>query len=896
MNKPSKKHKSSKLARLSVFLYKNVGMSALLWGILFLFGIFSYTTFMQREGFPQIDLPVSVVRGVYLADNKNQVDSQLTQPILQQITKLEQVKSTTATSTDTGMAIVVNYTDDVSAEDGSHAVEQKINSIKSSLPPSAQLNFQSVDAKRFNNQYDILLSVSSMGADTKELLESAQSAAKQIAERAPEATKVEAISPFEEAKNPITGEQTTRQVSFDRFGKKNGDEIKVNKSVAIGITINKDEDVIAFDSKLHDIIGELNNSDDFTNVDINMAAGFAPSIRQQLSSLQSNLVAGLAIVVAVCMIFIGLRAGLLAAAGLMITMSTSIGILYLMGISLNTVSLFALVLCLGLIVDDTVIIVEALDAQKTKQKSLKLAIASSVDKVALASAAGTFTTILGFAPLLFVSGVLGEFIRLLPITIIVLLFVSLVVALLFIPFFSRFLFSRSSNKKPRGSLFSLARNFETWLGSFLSGFITSANTKKKKFRVSAIAISISLIFILPSVPLFKKLKFDIFPSSRDSNAVQVELSFAPETDLATAQNLTDSANQQIKSIVGNHLQKISYLGNANSRLAAANITLSPYQERDVTAASIASDLQTNLKVKDARVVASQIDVGPRKEQFPFKVQIAADDPEQANEVAQKLVSFLKNKEITRSGKTTYINEVQYVGEKVAITRVNNKRIVEVAANFDANDTSALTQSAKQLVEDKFMSNPDNLAGLNKDAMSFDFGFESENQESFKSVIIALPLLVLAMFVLLAVQFKSLLQPLLILIAVPFSFFGVALALLLTDNSLSFFVMVAFFALIGISVNNSILLTDYANQARREGLSPRHAVAQAIQQRTRPLLVTSITSILALLPLALSDPFWESLAVTLIGGLTASTLLVLISFPYYYLVFEALRSRIGKKVY
>jgi multidrug efflux pump subunit AcrB len=104
-------------------------------------------------------------------------------------------------------------------------------------------------------------------------------------------------------------------------------------------------------------------------------------------------------------------------------------------------------------------------------------------------------------------------------------------------------------------------------------------------------------------------------------------------------------------------------------------------------------------------------------------------------------------------------------------------------------------------------------------------------------------------------------------------------------------MVAFFALIGISVNNSILLTDYANQGRRAGLSPRSAMAVAVRERMRPLLTTSATSILALLPLALTDPFWESLAVTLIGGLAASTILVIVSFPYYYLALEAVRSRV-----
>jgi multidrug efflux pump subunit AcrB len=109
-------------------------------------------------------------------------------------------------------------------------------------------------------------------------------------------------------------------------------------------------------------------------------------------------------------------------------------------------------------------------------------------------------------------------------------------------------------------------------------------------------------------------------------------------------------------------------------------------------------------------------------------------------------------------------------------------------------------------------------------------------------------------------------------------------------------MVGFFALIGISVNNTILLTDFANQRRKLGDSPREAIASALSARVRPLLTTSITAVVALIPLALTNPFWESLSVTLIFGLLSSTFLVLVAFPYYYLIFESVRSRLIIKVY
>ena len=93
------------------------------------------------------------------------------------------------------------------------------------------------------------------------------------------------------------------------------------------------------------------------------------------------------------------------------------------------------------------------------------------------------------------------------------------------------------------------------------------------------------------------------------------------------------------------------------------------------------------------------------------------------------------------------------------------------------------------------------------------------------------------------------------------------------------------------MNNTILLTDYANQARAEGKSPTEAIAVAVRERLRPLLTTSLTSVLALLPLALNDPFWEGLAFALIFGLLSSTILVLLVFPYFYLIASSLGDRV-----
>ncbi len=293
--------------------------------------------------------------------------------------------------------------------------------------------------------------------------------------------------------------------------------------------------------------------------------------------------------------------------------------------------------------------------------------------------------------------------------------------------------------------------------------------------------------------------------------------------------------------------------------------------------------------EEAEVNISQLDAGPPVGEFG--VRIYSDELSKSLPVAQDIKVFLEGREISRSnGTKSKIESVRISGTE-SVFRYNGRRYMELGANFTDTDTSALVIATRKIVEKEFDDKRLERYGINSDSLEYDFGTESNNQKSFKSMQLAFPVLLFAMYIMLVWQFKSSLQPLLIFMAIPFSLFGVTAGLYYTNNPLSFFVMLGLFALVGISVNNTILLVDYANQARTTGLSRIESVGAAMLERFRPLITTSLTSVVALIPLALSDPFWESLAVTLIFGLLTSTLLVIVAFPYYYLFGELLRQYI-----
>ncbi len=539
--------------------------------------------------------------------------------------------------------------------------------------------------------------------------------------------------------------------------------------------------------------------------------------------------------------------------------------------------------------------VEALDAQRRRQKKASEAVKVAVGKVSRAMVAATLTAALSFAPLIFVGGILGEFIRAIPVTIISALFVSLLVALVFIPLFARFILL---NKQQMSS--AKVGNFTAGVEHYIAELIAkpmllTKNSKKKLAGVGIIAVLISFAFIGASGFLFQKVTFNIFPPSKDTNQLLLTMNFPPQTDIEKAEAAADKADKILTDHLGENFVKASYYGSGNINMAQLTVDLTDYKDRDVKAPELVDQLNGQFAgFEEAKVRVSPLDVGPPLSPFAARVD-SSKNRKAALKLREDIKTFLEQAELTRlDGSKAKIKTVT-AGNSDVYNREDNQEYVEVTADFVDDDISTLVTLAQEAVEKEFT--PERVAayGLEKDSLGFNFGQEEENQDSFKTLALAFPAILLVIYVLLAFQFRSLIQPLLIFMAIPFSLFGITLGLYLTDNAFSFFAMLGFFALIGLSIKNTILLTDYANQARRRGAHAVDAIHEALAERFRPLIATSLTAVFSLIPLAITSPFWEGLTVVLIFGLLSSTFLVVIVFPYYYLGGEYARS-LGRSVY
>ncbi|HTE21514.1 MAG TPA: efflux RND transporter permease subunit [Candidatus Limnocylindria bacterium] len=892
MIKPSRKgvaktqtEQLSFMQRFGLFFYDRHEVTYLYLLALVVLGALSYAVLMQRQGFPAVDVPVSVVNGTYFVNNRQKVDADITRPATQALSRLPEVESVTSQAGDTFFVIIVRYKEGTTSAAGNTLARATLEDGKL-LPPSVQAEYKPINATKFAEEYDLLVSV--YGTSKTSLRQLNDGAVRVAAELQKHhgISRATVLKQFESGVDPRTGKTATELRHFDRLGIRAGGSFSFHPSVSIGVISSSGADALKLSDDVHAAVEDIRDEPGNKDLGVLVTADFAEDIREQTSGLQRSLLEGLAVVLLICFLLISWRASVTAALAMFTVVLTTLAILYLTGNTLNTITLFALILSLGLIVDDTVIKVEAIDAAKSESRRKRHIVALAAKRVSLASVAGTATTMLAFAPMLFIGGTLGDFIRVLPVTVIISLAMSLLVSLVLVPLFASGIILRGHPKPGRNPITRL----ETFVSGGLAQLVlVGTRSRVKGALIGLTAFSIAGALIVASLPFFQKLQFDIFPATKDTNVLQAAISFPPNTSIGQAQTAVDGINARIAQTLGENLERVTYRNSGSPTEALATIDLISFKDRDQTSPHLAEELQEQLRDYDtARIKVSQVDVGPPKEDLPFRAQIHGEDEAKTTAFANDVVKFLSGRTVKRpNGAEARVTRVE-IANPTQVMRAHGERVVEVRAGFDADDTSALVGATQEEVEGAFPPGKVAAYGLPEDALGFDFGAETQNQESFSSLLIAFPILLCVMYLLMAFQFKSFLQPLLIFMAIPFSFFGVAVGLYLTDNPLSFFVMVGFFALIGIAVNNTILLTDYANQARKEGRGRRDAIAYAVRARFRPLITTSLTSVVALVPLALSDPFWEALSVTLICGLLSSTFLVVVAFPYIYLGGEVLR--------
>ncbi len=859
------------LTRLAVAAARHWKVTVVFWLVVLAGGIYAFVDGLDREGFPAVSTPIVLVSAPYFANDAELADSEVAAPLAQAISDVDGVVGVTSTARPNFVNLVVELESDFSSIQGVEALEGIDVGV---VPPEVEVDYAELDAAAFLNSYDLLVAVvGPSGAEAAELDTQADLVADYL--RAdPNVVVADAFNQMSESPDIATGEQVTRQTRFSRVYQQGDSEFL--PSVVIGLDrAPNGQDTIGFSDNVTAALIDAPLADGY---EVRVTADFAIDIRRQLSSLSSNLLSGLLAVVVVSVLLISWRTAAVTAMFMVTVMASSLLLLWLLGQSLNVITMFALILTLGLLVDDAIVIAESIDANRSEGISPTDVVRIAIDRVGSASLSGTLTTVLVFAPLLLVSGILGEFIRILPITVIVTLLASFVLSIVLIAGLARlFLLKGSPITTP-------IIRFEQLVADKLSSGVSLVERNRAAgigLGVGAVALSVVVVFA--AFQIAGTLSFNIFPPSKDSDALLVDADFAPDTSIEQAQAYADQIDVALTDVLGDNMTSAAYYSGRTSG-AFVQADLVSFNDRDTTASEFATEIEQQLAdTPGLRVSVGQLDQGPPAEDYPFAVQIDADvDPAAAQALAVEMAQTLEGSTVTLdNGEDVHILET-IISTDGVVARVDGERYVEVRARYDSEDTSAVVLATEDDVEAQWPPEVLTDRGLAPDALGFDFGFESDNQDDFASTGVAFQFALVGILLLVVIQFRSLLQALLIMLAIPFGLFGVFAALKWSDNPISFFVIVGLTGLIGVVVNNTILLTDAANQALRGGMTTPSAMAWAVRRRFRPLVATTLTTVVGLAPLALSDPFWEPMAYTIMFGLMSSTVLVLISFPFYYL--------------
>lgn len=707
------------------------------------------------------------------------------------------------------------------------------------------------------------------------------------------------------------------------------------------------------------------------NAHIEIVASDADLIRTDLHNLLLNGIETIVVIIILLLIFLGWREALLASIAVPLTFLMTFIVLGQLAYTINFLTLFSLILSLGILVDGAIVVTEGMHGYLARGKSPKDSAIATIREFQTPLIAGTLTTIFVFLPMMLTSGIIGKFIKSIPVTVSIVLVSSIIVALGVITTLgSRFLHTESAvnnnNKKKKGVGKIIAGAYILYsrmLGNFL------ANTKKR----SLLFLSITILFLLSmSLPILGILPVNMFsPTDVDTFSIDIEKPIG--TTLAD----TDKFAKKIEKVLIKDKRIESFttkVGSASSAgrtsIANNNINLGSFtvnlsSDRKKTSMQIIDEYENKFKsISGGIIKISQQSSGP-EQGAPVNIKIHGDDLDKLESFANKIKELLKeipgtrNVEISaKEGSGDFILTIDRAKSKfygvstaeiasllrnaitgnTATVLKDDSEDIDVVVKYDMDPSSdgfsrlnaidldsitSLTVSTNKgkipltsfLSTDIGLSRPvinhedgDRFVEISSFVQNgyhaqqivsafqekekslqlpvdytLSYGGETESiNKSFTDMFKAMFLGIFMIAGLLVWQFRSYRQPLFVLSSIPLSLIGVFPGLVLVGQSISFPSFIGIVALAGIVVNNSIILIDRINENRISSrMSIDEAIAEAASSRLQPILLTTITTVLGILPLALTNPSWGPLGYSIVFGLIFSTVLTLFMVPLLY---------------
>ena len=555
-------------------------------------------------------------------------------------------------------------------------------------------------------------------------------------------------------------------------------------------------------------------------------------------------------------------------------------------ITLNIMTLSGLTVAIGRVVDDSIVVLENSYRHIQNGDDLNEAIIAGTNEVATAIFSATVTTMVVFLPLGLVGGLIGSFFLPFGLTVTYALIASFIVSITAVPAMMSLLISKDNIPEEKET------KLQRWYTPMLEW---SLSHRAAVMAISTVVFFSSLYLLaqLPKsfIPGFGEPTISVIIKMPNGTKMVETNAYAEELEAILAD--IDGV-ETVQTEIGSGGGMEALLGSTTVSQNAGNIAITVENQDDLDALTKEVREEAIAIFGEDQVVVSS---GTESAGMTgFGVIITSDSLDELIEIAPDVKEVLATIDNDGDGQPDIANVSSTVdalldgGGSDAIMRIDGRPAISFGGELETADTLGVTGAAKQAVLDM-----DNLPPT----VIVTEGFDSQMQvEGFQSMIQAIGISIILVYLIMALSFRSLLLPFTILFSLPFALVGAAVALYITDSNLGISAMIGFMMLVGVVVTNGIVLMELAKQLREKGASTYDALVGAGRTRLRPILMTALTAILALVPLAASQDAGAVIAAELgkavMGGLIVGTALTLVIVPVMYSLLDQLGSKFRKK--
>ncbi|WP_417204237.1 efflux RND transporter permease subunit [Acetoanaerobium sticklandii] len=767
------------------------------------------------------------------------------------------------------------------------------------------------------------------------------------------------------------------EVYFNTGDKESAYVYNGSDGIALMITKKSDANTIDVIDNLKENITDLEKKYPFINFEI--AQDDSIFTNQMINNMTISVLTALLFTMLIIVLFIkNINQSLVISASMPLVFMSTLGLMKLSGMKLDMVTLSALILSIGFVVDGAIVVVENIMTHYNKSKNIIQAAIDGTNEIAMPSIAGATTTLIVLIPLLFIKGFVGEMFRPLAMTVIFAITSSIVIALIVIPLFT-VMFHKFSFKKIEKAIGYISEPFNKIMDKILEIYIIllkkSLSNKLKMLLIIVVLMGLSGSFIASN-------GIEMLPKF-DGGTTFLSIELEPGTKVEETLTVVDDIESflELEKNIESYDVQVGYEKNSamigdfgimGTNQALFTINLLPRTDRKETIWSFQERLRFELKkIPDIErfVVKEKGGTATSSSTAPLDIRISGDDEEVIYKLASNFEEEVKKiqgttniyksvnmdndqiliktneEELRRLGlstaevskqiyialegiNSTTINTVdannidvklifkeQYRNDMDAlkdinitspigaivplreiaefesgkrsnmITKENLENTIDIYGYIDSRAYSHVTSDIQKLI-DKYPVPTDYSIKLS--------GESSDMGESMKDMLFLLTLAIIFVYLILVPQFKSFIHPITIMASIPLVIIGIAPALGLTNKYVSMPVLLGFILLAGTVVNNAILVIDQTILAKKTGLSTNEALISAITVRYRPIMMTALSDVVGMLPLAmqlaLGSERFSPLAVTIIGGILSATFLTLIVIPVLFAGFEEIKEK------